>query len=928
MLNTRRTRTYSAPNMRLIRADLRLTRADPVRLRQRPLTRYSGRHECSLTLLMPSSGGIGAPQFVWSIEQMAEHRFSLSHTKSGDVRNTRVVDWNPTWGELIAALSTPEPGPKDGPYFLRGRCEGRRSDAGIHSAELVILDADSRIDPSTGEITPGAPPFEQAADALARIGVDAILYTSHSHGAPGKGERYRIVVPCPLKSPEELEAAVGWLLSALHERGCFIAPVKENLAWSQPWYLPRVDPERAGLERFDLVFGGMDIPLADLQAEKAQAERGQAPRQGQDPDPLPPGACRPGPTAKPGDGTPIGRFLEENGSMESVLAMLERFGYMIKGTQKVNGEEAHLLLAPRSTSHQPGVHVYRHAGNGKVLVASHHGEHDPLAKTRNGKALAHDAFDVYTILEFGGDRDTALGTLRIARPEDFDAPDDWDKPRMAWREEWLPSVVDQAERVLLEAREPIYQRGGQLVRPVRLEGATEGDIRRPAGGIVLAPVSAAFLRDRLTDLVSWFKPTLEGEERDCACPLLVTETFLARMGAWRVPPLRAVVRAPLVTQKGRVLATPGFDAASGLLLDLDHADWPIPSDPTREAARAALERLVHLLRHFPFADDAARSVALSLLITPLVRPVLPAAPIHAVDAPEAGTGKSLLVDAAAILATGRPAAAMSYGRDPAEAAKRLDAALLSGDAFIALDNIEAPLEGDALCSTATQAERVIRPLGASTRVNVPMTAFIAATGNNLTLRGDITRRTLACRLDAETDRPELRRIDQDLLQECRDRRPELVADALTIILAYARAGSPDQGLSPLGSFGEWSRMVRSALVWAGLVDPVDVMAGTRANDPARETLGAVLTAWRLAYGDRPVTAAEAANSADSHEGLEDALLLAAGRSGRIDARALAYWLRDHNARRAGALVLRRVDAAGKINLVKWWVEGPKISARG
>lgn len=43
-------------------------------------------------------------------------------------------------------------------------------------------------------------------------------------------------------------------------------------------------------------------------------------------------------------------------------------------------------------------------------------------------------------------------------------------------------------------------------------------------------------------------------------------------------------------------------------------------------------------------------------------------------------GQVPLIDAAAILATGAPAALMEYGRDPVEATKRLDGMLLAGEA--------------------------------------------------------------------------------------------------------------------------------------------------------------------------------------------------------------------------------------------------------
>ena len=47
-------------------------------------------------------------------------------------------------------------------------------------------------------------------------------------------------------------------------------------------------------------------------------------------------------------------------------------------------------------------------------------------------------------------------------------------------------------------------------------------------------------------------------------------------------------------------------------------------------------------------------------------------------------------------------------------------------------------------------------LGLSRQVDVPTSALFTATGNNLILEGDLTRRSMRCELDAKVERPELR----------------------------------------------------------------------------------------------------------------------------------------------------------------------------
>ncbi len=66
----------------------------------------------------------------------------------------------------------------------------------------------------------------------------------------------------------------------------------------------------------------------------------------------------------------------------------------------------------------------------------------------------------------------------------------------------------------------------------------------------------------------------------------------------------------------------------------------IPQRPTRRDALAALDVLEALLTEFPFSEPASHSVALSALITTVIRGALSVAPLHAISAPVAGSGKT------------------------------------------------------------------------------------------------------------------------------------------------------------------------------------------------------------------------------------------------------------------------------------------------
>lgn len=491
-------------------------------------------------------------------------------------------------------------------------------------------------------------------------------------------------------------------------------------------------------------------------------------------------------------------------------------------------------------------------------------------------------------IDFGGHE---LPTIQIVRGE-------------------LHRIVRESIAALKRSNAPIYDRGGALVRPVRLEVAEVGAVRHAAGSIVLRPVDAAWIRLQLArsaTFVRWVASEKKAKPIDPPIDIAALIAGVPDEGNW--PHLHSVVRHPVLMLDGRWIGRGYHD---GLLIDTDDS-WIEPAK-TREAALGALVFLREHLQHYRWESTADESVAISLLVSTLMRPVLDAVPMHAVDAPTAGSGKSLLVDCAAILSTGVRAPVMDYGRDPVEAAKRLDAMLLAGDSILCLDNIEAPLEGSGLCQTLTQGTRRVRPLGASVMVNVPCTAMVTATGNNLVLRGDIIRRAVVCRIDPRVERPELRRIHQDLIVETTEDRVALVMMCQTIVRAYL-AATPMMHVAPLGSFEQWSRTVRAALMWLDMPDPVTVMERTRQGDPTRESLLAVLSAWHAAFDNKPAAVADAIARAEHDVSMHDALTLVAMRRGNLDGLALGYWLRGHRDNRAGSFVLRR--HGGRAGVVRW-----------
>ncbi|MGE0363250.1 MAG: bifunctional DNA primase/polymerase [Vicinamibacterales bacterium] len=472
----------------------------------------------------------------------------------------------------------------------------------------------------------------------------------------------------------------------------------------------------------------------------------------------------------------------------------------------------------------------------------------------------------------------------------------------------LSDIVDRAEAALL-ASTSIYQRGGILVRPVTLDVAlgdpAKDTVRRSAGSTMLVAVREAWLLEQMGRALRWFRVNAN-DDHIPADPLPLYARTLLHRGEWRFPVLRGVVTAPTLAFDGRIIATPGFDAESGLLLDFPEGTFPpVPVSATKDDAHAALTRLGHPLRGFPFVDDAARSVALSSLLTALVRLSLRTAPLHALDAPTAGTGKSKCAEMPGLLATGCRPPALSQGKTAEEDEKRLSTVLFAGDSVIHLDNCERQIEGDFLCSLLSQEVVQARILGLSERRILPTTALVLASGNNLTFAGDVSRRAVICRLDAQVERPDTRVFDFDCHAEVLAARPELVVAGLTVLRAY-RLAAPGVRLTPMGSFEDWE-WIRGALVWLGCADPADTRVSILDNDPRKDELLVVLDLWARAFGSTPVEVADIERVESAGE-LRDKLIEVACR-GMWSGKSVGWWLRRHKDRVVGGRCLR-CDASG------------------
>ena len=419
----------------------------------------------------------------------------------------------------------------------------------------------------------------------------------------------------------------------------------------------------------------------------------------------------------------------------------------------------------------------------------------------------------------------------------------------------LLRILGETEDALLASGLPVFSRAGMLVEPVA-ENMSASDGRKtvvarlrelsPESFLGPAAESAAFQKyDRKRN--QWV---------DTDPPLRHVRVILASERRWRFPHVSGVITTPTLRPDGSLLTDPGYDPETELYLLLGLQLPPIPEHPTKDQAFAALKLLIDLLCEFSFKRIGGehekrlnRSVALSGVLTALVRGSLPTAPMHLIRAHMAGTGKSYLVDTAATIATGRICPVITALKSVEETEKRLGSIVLSGIPMISLDNCAHDLGGEFLCQIAERPVVKVRILGRSETPDCEVHTAVFATGNNITFKSDMVRRGLVCNLETLDERPELRKFNRNTLKQAGANRATYVAAGLTVMRGYLVAGAPAV-CGPLGSYAEWSTMVRCPLVWLGEPDPVASVDATQAEDPELAELRELFEQWLEEFKSR------------------------------------------------------------------------------
>jgi hypothetical protein len=436
----------------------------------------------------------------------------------------------------------------------------------------------------------------------------------------------------------------------------------------------------------------------------------------------------------------------------------------------------------------------------------------------------------------------------------------------------LREVAQDALAALQAANEPpvFFVRSGSLVR-LRFD-----EKQRP----LLDEVNVYHVRHRLTSVADFCVFTTGEAPKVTGAfpPLDVARDLLAR-GYWPFPPVEAIIETPVLRRDGSVLDRPGYDPQTHLIYvpAPDLVVPPIPDRPGEAEIAAALATIDEAIGEFPFQDDASKANTIGLMVTAIVRPaIMGNVPLYVFDAPQPGTGKSLLSEVVAITLTGRPAAMTSADKSDEEWRKSITSLLLEGATFIVADNLQYPLWSPSLSRAVTARVWKDRLLSTNQALEVNQNAIWVVNGNQVQLRGDLPRRSVRIRLNAKIARPWLRTgfKHPNLHGWVGVHRGEMVAALLTLARAWYARGQPKPATKLLGNFEEWTRIVGGILENANAGDFLgNLRQSYDQSEEGEADWETFLHAWNESLGAEKITTGDLARklAEDPFRALREAL---------------------------------------------------------
>ncbi len=509
------------------------------------------------------------------------------------------------------------------------------------------------------------------------------------------------------------------------------------------------------------------------------------------------------------------------------------------------------------------------------------------------------------------------------------------KPKIIIRPE-LSEIISEAERALASRADcPVFTRGDSLVHITKDDASDKLlGITRPRGAPTIRRVREPWLREQIdlaAEFGTWKERKKDAGDKEFTFdkampPLFVAKTLAARDGWPLLRPLEGVIENPVFRPEGSILCKPGYDPSTGLVYLPSSAKFPpIPDNPSADQVQRAVYDLLTPIADFPFAADCGKSAVICAILSILARPAIGGpCPMFFFRGNCPGTGKGLCAELVSLIGTGRPPALMTVPRADDETRKRLLAIGLEGLPVALLDNVVGCLRSKSMAAALTATSFTDRYLGESRSITVPMLSLWLGTGNNVTFGTDLGRRVVPIDLETDEDHPEDRTDFKipNLRAYVKGIRPQLVAGALTILRGFHVAGRRKHGEPRKGSFEDFDDLARSAVIWAGLPDPLAGCKSIREDSDADlEVLRAGLDAWATEFGESPVTTGEVIERCRERGSLFEALTIMVGcRPDQLTSVNLGTYLRDNCRRPLDGRRFNKAEKGARGGVAKWIVQ--------
>ncbi len=391
--------------------------------------------------------------------------------------------------------------------------------------------------------------------------------------------------------------------------------------------------------------------------------------------------------------------------------------------------------------------------------------------------------------------------------------------------------------------------------------------------------------------------------------------------------LNTLTRLPFFRPDGSMCLTPGFDTATGIY-GAFAADTipPVPLVPNPQQIIGAIKTAWQPWSGYRFASEHDRAAMLAAILTVIYRPTLTTCPAWFFDASMQGSGKTKAGVAVLSVAAGHRARISAYVdgiSSEAETAKRIVSLVKAGASYWMIDNVVGMWKSPVLAGAITEGGIQERLLGGNENLVADMRMNIAATGNNATLDADLGRRFIRIRIDPGVACPQARNFAFDPVDMALSTRLAIAHAVMVLFRAWQNVGTPVLGRGEAG-FAEWSRSVRSVVLWlqesgyieqAGLAaigDPAQsILEAAMDEDPETEALGMLLLALKDIFKHETFTTAEIAITCIDQNrwdtmALRDALVsLLPGRR-ELTANAISKLFRYRRDRPVNGLMLQKV----------------------